>query len=215
MINVALADDHPMVISGLTNMLHPFPHINVAQVYTTGGALLEGLKKVQPDVLLLDVLLPDMKGPELAQIITGKYPTVRILAITSLDAPVHVKSMIRNGSKGYLLKNTGQETLVEAIETVYKGQEFIEPMLKEQMLQNLLHYKKKEGSAYSNDKPVLTRREKEVLQLVVQEYSNQEIADQLCISLRTVENHRFNLQQKLNVKNTVGLVKVAIQMGLV
>jgi len=176
--------------------------------------LLQGLKTRQPDVLLLDILMPEMQGPEVAEIVRTAYPSVRMLAITSLNAPMHIKSMMRHGCKGYLLKNTDQKVLVEALETVYRGEEFIEPVLKEQMLQNMLKYKEQKEPLPTN-MPVLTRREKEILQLIIQEYSNQEIADQLYISLRTVENHRFNLQQKLDVKNTVGLVKIAIQMGLV
>jgi len=214
-IRIVIADDHPMVISGLKNMLFPFKHIVIKGVFNSGKELLEGLQEIKADILLLDILFPDAKGQELASIISQKYPQLSILAITSLDAPTHVKAMMRNGCMGYLLKNTDQATLIEAIESVYQGKEFIEPILKEQMLQNLLRYKEKTPTASNENMPVLTRREKEILIMIVQELSNQEIAEKLFISLRTVENHRFNLQQKLNVKNTVGLVKIAIQMGLV
>jgi len=214
-INITIVDDHPMVISGLQNMLEPFRHIQVISAFSSGEALLEGLRIKQPDVLLLDILMPGIQGPEVAKIITRAYPSIKILAITSLNAPVHIKSMMRQGCKGYLLKNTNQNVLVQAIETLYQGEEFIEPGLKEQMLQNILKFKAKDSAAHTEQIPVLTRREKEILQLIIQEYSNQEISEKLFLSLRTVENHRFNLQQKLDVKNTVGLVKIAIQMGLV
>jgi len=213
-ITVTIVDDHPMVISGLKNMLEPFPHICVISAYSGGDALLEGLQEKVPDVLLLDILMPGMEGAAVAQAVCRSYPSVRILAITSLNAPVHIKAMMRSGCSGYLLKNTDQQVLVEAIETVHRGAEFIEPVLKEQLFRNMLKFKER-SAVPEFTPPVLTRREKEILQYIIQEYSNQEIADQLCISLRTVENHRFNLQQKLDVKNTVGLVKVAIQMGLV
>jgi DNA-binding NarL/FixJ family response regulator len=214
-INITIVDDHPMVISGLKNMLEPFPYIQVISAFSGGEALLEGLKIKQPDVLLLDILMPGIQGPEVAKIITRTYPAIKILAITSLNAPVHIKSMMRQGCKGYLLKNTDQNVLVHAIETLYQGEEFIEPALKEQMLQNMLKFKTKDSASHTEQIPTLTRREKEILQLIIQEYSNQEISEKLFLSLRTVENHRFNLQQKLDVKNTVGLVKIAIQMGLV
>jgi len=214
-INITIVDDHPMVISGLKNMLGPFEHIQVISSFPDGEALLEGLKIKQPDVLLLDILMPGMAGAEVAEIICRTYPDIKILAITSLNAPVHIKTMMRRGCKGYLLKNTDQEVLVKAIESVCRDEIFIEPELKELMLQNMLNFKAKEAPAPKGKMPALTRREKEVLQLIVQEYSNQEISEKLFLSVRTIENHRFNLQQKLEVKNTVGLVKIAIQMGLV
>ncbi len=211
MIRVHIVDDHPIAISGLKNMLLGFTHIQVTACFVTGADLLNGLKKEQPDVLLLDMLLPDIKGADLAATVTQLYPHVRILTITSLDAPTHVKTMMRSGCKGYITKHAEQEIVRQAIEAVYAGEEFLEPFLKEQMLQYML----KTGKQQKQRFPVLTRREKEVLELVVREFSNQEIADKLFLSLRTVENHRFNLQQKLEVKNTVGLVKAALQMGIV
>jgi DNA-binding NarL/FixJ family response regulator len=192
-------------------MLSAAGNITVQNAYETGTALLEGLEKQRPDVLLLDVQLPDYKGQDLALIISRKYPSVRILAITSYDAPMHVKSMMRNGCKGYILKNTRLKPLIAAIEQVHAGETYIDPVLKEQMMQNMLHYKKSSG----NRQPNLTSREKEILRLIIEEYTNQEIADRLFLSLRTVENHRFSLLQKLEVKNSIGLVRAAIEMGLV
>src|SRR6202012_5738804 len=132
----------PLAINGLQNMLLASDNIVIRGTYVSGSALLEGLKQEQPDVLLLDILLPDKKGSELATIIAQDYPEVRILVITSLDAPSHVKSMMRHGCKGYLLKNTDQQTLVHAIEEIYAGREFVEPVLQEQMMRNMLHFQK-------------------------------------------------------------------------
>ncbi len=216
-ISIFITDDHPLAITGLMNMLLPYRHISVTGTFVSGDALLEGLKKEQPDILLLDILLPDINGKELAQLITTTYPDIRIIAITSLDAPTHVKSMMRNGCKGFLLKNIDQSTLVEAIDTVYKGGEYIESSLKEQMLGNILNFRKRmetEGSEKLKA-PRLTNREKDVLDLIVKEYSNQEIADQLYLSIRTVERHRFNLMRKFDAKSPIGLLKSAIELGLV
>ncbi len=210
-IKVAITDDHPLAINGIKNMLQSSNHIDVTDTYSSGESLLAGLKDRQPDVLLLDVLLPDHKGQDLAKIITKQYPSVKILAITSLDAPIHVKAMISLGCKGYILKNADQQSLILAIETVYNGGEYIEPSLKEQLLQNALHFKRATAGKAVN----LTRREKDVLKLIVLEYTNQQIADELCLSLRTVETHRFNLQKKLDVKGPMGLAKAAMQMGLI
>ncbi|MFA6059429.1 MAG: response regulator transcription factor [Taibaiella sp.] len=210
-IKIVITDDHPLAIAGLQNMLYNVPHMEVTATYTTGEGLLEGLKEHQPDVLLLDVLLPDRKGTELATHIRQVYPGIRIIALTSLDAPIHVRSMMREGCKGYALKNTDKASLVYAIKQVYDGHEYIEPSLKEKMLYNVMHYRK----LATGKSPNLTHREKEILKLIVGEYTSQQIADQLFLSLRTVETHRFNLQKKLAVNNTIGLVKAAIQMGLI
>src|SRR5690606_33949513 len=113
--------------------------------------------------------------------------------------------------KGYILKNIDKHSLVAAIKQVYQGGEYIDPVLQEKILNHVLHFQKMgPGKA-----PDLTRREKEVLKLILEEYTCQEIAEKLFLSLRTVETHRFNLQRKLGVNNNIGLVKIAIQMGLV
>jgi len=209
-IKIAIVDNHPMTIRGVQTMLASYPHIQVTAAYTSGKALLEGLQQEQPDVLLLDIMLPDTSGKELAETISAAWPAIRILALTSLDAPSHVKSMMRRGCAGYLLKDADDQTLVYAIEQVHQGHEYIEPSIKEQILQNVLKLKKPS----TGNMPKLTQREKEILTLIVQEYTSQEIADKLFISLRTVETHRFSLLQKLDAKNMVALVKIAMQMGL-
>lgn len=209
-ITVAIVDDHPLAITGLRNMLLDYDHIKVTHTYLDGSTLLEGLRQQQPDVLLMDIQLPDIPGEELAMMVHQTWPEVRILVITSQDATVQIKRMLRIGCKGYLLKNTDIDTLVGAIEEVYQGNEFIEPSLKERMLRNLIHFRKPEQKA-----PTLTRRELEILQLIIAEHTNQEIADKLFLSLRTVEKHRFSLLQKLDARNTAGLVKTAIEMGLI
>ena len=210
LIKTAIIDNHPMTIHGVQTMLAPYPQIQISAAYTSGKALLDGLEQEQPDVLLLDIMLPDTSGKDLAELISVRFPNIRIIALTSLDAPSHVKSMMRRGCSGYLLKDTDAPTLVYAIEEVYRGREYIEPSIKEQILQNVLKLKKPS----TGDLPKLTQREKEILTLIAQEYTSQEIAAKLFISLRTVETHRFSLLQKLDAKNIVALVKIAMQMGL-
>lgn len=209
-IQTAIVDDHPLALNGLKSMLSGYPQISVSAVYPSGKALLEGLKKEQPDVLLLDVLLPDISGKELAPMISRLYPGIRMIALTSLDGPAVVRSMMQRGCLGYLLKDTTEETLVTAIEQVYRGLEFIEPSLKEFIFQNMMRYRRQGQQVM----PDLTTREKEVLRLIAAELTTQEIADKLFISFRTAENHRYSIMQKLDVKNTAGLIKVAMQMAL-
>ncbi len=209
-IKIAITDDHPMVISGIKNMLYYHKHIEVINTYKTGTALLEGLEKEQPDVLLLDIQLPDATGNELARIITKKYPDVKILVISSMESSFHVKDMMQHGCKGYLLKTSEEDIVLEAIEEVYHGGEYLEPSLKEDLLKSMLKIKKQTALS-----PSLTLREKEILQLITEGYTSPQIAEKLSISHRTVENHRFSLLQKLNVKNTAALMKTALQMGLI
>lgn len=212
-IKISIVDDHPMVISGLSNMLKPFAHFEVVKGYLSGQEMLDDLVANEPDVILMDIMIPDVQGPELAKTVNKLYPEIKILAVTSINTPGQMRQMMKNGCSGFLLKNTDQQVLVEAIETIYNGGEYIEGKLKEQFFQNMLRFKEKNESN-NGVLPTLTRREKEILRLIIQEHTNQQIADKLFISLRTVENHRFNLQQKLNVNNMIGLVKVGIQMGL-
>ncbi len=214
-INIFITDDHPLAIKGLENMLHPYPQFNITGTFYNSKMLLAGLKEQQPDIILLDILLPDAEGKDLAKLIIDQYRQIKIIAITSLDAPSHVKAMMRSGCSGYLLKNTDQESLVEAIETVYNGREYIEKSLREQMLDNMIRYKKKQDKSNIHTKvPHLTQREREVLLLLVDEYSNQEIADQFHLSVRTVEGYRMNLMQKFEAKTLLSLFKTAIEMGI-
>ncbi len=210
-IKVFIIDDHPLATQGIKSMLEPFPQVELAGIYHNGHTLMEGLAITQPEIILLDIILPDLSGEELLSVLKAQYPEIKIIALTSLDAPMMVSRMMRRGCNGYLLKDTDQHTLIEAIEQVHLGNEFIEPSLKEKLIQNIFNFQS------NNDKIVteITQRERQVLQLIAEEYTTQEIADKLYISFRTVENHRYSLLQKLDVKNTVGLVKVAIQIGLV
>jgi DNA-binding NarL/FixJ family response regulator len=210
-IRLAIVDDHPLAISGIKTMLSACEGVEVTASYSSGNSLMEGLKLAQPDVLLLDILLPDISGKELAPLISKQFPNIKIIALTSLDAPATIKVMMQRGCLGYLLKDADEHTLMEAIGHVYRGEEYIEASLKKLLLQHAIGAKKQSRDQH----PELTQREKEVLKLIISEHTTQEIADKLFISFRTVENHRYSLLQKLEVKNTAGLVRTALTMGLV
>lgn len=206
MINVAIVDDQVIILNGLQKILAEADHINVSALYNSGNELLEGLEVKLPDVLLLDIQMPDKSGIDLAGIISKKYPSVKMIALTNVDVLTQMKQMLQKGCLGYLLKDVSPEILVSAIETVYGGEQFLNENLKKQLLNSL---------SGQDNKQIITRREKEILKLILEENTNQDIANKLFLSLRTVENHRNNLLQKLNVKNTAGLVKIALQEGLV
>jgi len=209
-INVAIADDHPMVISGVQKMLSGNPFIILADCYPNGDELLHGLKDHLPDVLLLDIQMPDITGDKLLPMIVKKYPKVRILILTNFDSIFYLKNMMQHGASGYLLKSTDQQKLVEAIQAVYEGREYLEPALKQQADE-----KNSKNNRPSIQQPILSAREKEVIQLIADGYTTAEIAQKIFLSFTTIENYRFNLLSKFGVKNTAMLIKKAVQLGLV
>lgn len=205
MINVAIVDDQSIIRQGLQKILAEASHINTGTLYGNGDDLLLALETNQPDVLLLDVQMPGKSGIELATIISKKYPAVKMIALANVDTLTQMKQMLQKGCLGYLLKDVSPEILISAIETVHNGQQFLDKNLKKQLLSSL---------SGQDDKQIITRREKEILKLILEGNTQEAIASKLLISLRTVENHRNNLLQKLNVKNTDGLVKVMLRDGL-
>lgn len=209
-IKVAITDDHLLVINGIKAMLAPYNQVQVVYESHVSTTLMAALPFVQPDVLLLDIQMPDMDGMELCKQVRRNHPGIGVIALSSFMESHYVKQMLRNGAMGYLLKNTDPEKLITAIETVYAGDQFLDDIIRGQLLNEMITGQKRSGY----DIP-LTRREEEVLKLIAEEYSNQEIAAALFISLRTVETHRLNLTQKLAVKNTAGLVKEALKRGII
>jgi two-component system secretion response regulator SsrB len=208
-INIAIADDHPMIIGGLQNMISVYPHITLVGAYYNGAELLNGLQQAQPDVLLLDIQLPDKTGDLLAPIILKKHPDIRILALTNLNSTLYIHNMLRIGVLGYVLKNTDPGLVIKAIESVYRGEQFIDPSMQEKLAQFTLRMKREAAL-----KPALTLREKEILRLTVNGDTIQEISEKLFIGLRTVEYYRSNLFLKLDVKNMAGLIRKALLLGL-
>lgn len=209
-INIAILDDHPVATSGLVSMLQLYSQIKIQAVYNTSQRLIDNLSKKQPDVILLDIQLPDIPGNEVAEIINSRYPEIRIIAFTSVDNIYQVKDMIRRGCKGYLLKSAEPNIVLDAIQEVFAGNQYFDTPIRNLLLQDSLKIQKQKAS-----KVPLTRRENEILQLIVAEYTNQQIADQLFLSLRTVEHHRYSILHKLGAKNTAGAIKQALQLGLV
>lgn len=209
MITIGIADDHTLVINGIIQMLRSEPRYEILFSAQNGSALLAALTQHQPDVLLLDIELPDNDGISLCGQIKEQYPQVPVIALTNHDEIVYVRKMIRSGANGYLLKGTGKEQLIQAMEAVLAGEQFIDRQIEQTILQQTISGRK----AAVNVK--LTNRELEILSFIAHEYSNQEIADRLFLSVRTVESHRHSLNQKLNIKTTAGLVKEAYLRGLI
>jgi len=209
-IKIAILDDHPLVLEGLSKMLTASGDICLSGAYLSGAGLMEDLQKVLPDVLLLDIQMPDKSGDEWVQDILRLYPELRIIALTNIDAPLYIHNMLRLGVRGYLLKTIAPGQLTAAIRTVHDGGQVIDPVLEERLREFTGKMKRE---AYI--KPKLTQRELEILQHISDGCSSQEIAEQLFISIRTVEYYRFNILLKMDVKNTAMLIRKALSMGMI
>ena len=209
-IRIAIADDHVLIINGLKAMLDKVEGMDILFSVTSGSELLQELQVHQPDVLLLDIQMPDTNGIDLCKHVHSTYPGVRIIALTNFEQSSYVKQMVRNGALGYLLKNIDGKTLQSAIRTVVQDKPYIQDQIRNNMLNEVLS-----GTKATSQGVSLTKREVEILGLVARELTNQQIADKLFISVRTVETHRINLTQKLGVHNTAGLVKEAYRRGLI
>ncbi|RYZ59457.1 MAG: response regulator transcription factor [Chitinophagaceae bacterium] len=209
-IRLGIIDDHAVVLNGLKSMLGAEPNLDVCFTTQRATELLDYLQQQALDVILMDIQMPEINGIDLCKQVVKAYPATHVIAFSSFDDSNYVKQIFRGGAKGYLLKNADKQAIVKAIEAVMANEDFMDETIKRILLQESLT-----GHRRSIYEIPLTKREKEILQLIANGLSNQEIADQLYISLRTVETHRFNLTQKLDVKNAAGLVKEAIKRGLV
>lgn len=210
-IKIAIADDHPVVVEGIRNLLQAQNNLEVIATYSSGTALLEGLEARQPDLLLLDVHFPDIRGNDLIRQLSPQYPELRILVLSSEDNVLEVKDMLQHGASGYVLKNVSLPVLLEAIEKVHAGEQYIEAALKESIFKSLVSPTKPEKKVDFK----LTQREHKILELLSKGFTNVEIGDTLFLSYRTIQNNRQKLYQKLGVHSTGELIRVAIERGLI
>ncbi|MGB3005223.1 MAG: response regulator transcription factor [Chitinophagaceae bacterium] len=204
-IKVIIVDDHPMVLEGMKSILAQISFINLIGLASNAFQTMELLKKNIPDVIITDINLPEISGIELTAKIKKEFPEVRVIAMSTFKERSYISQMIQNGASGYLVKSASKDEIEEAILCVYEGK----------------LYMSLEISFSSADKqelnniPVLSSREKEVLQLIADGFTNPQIAAKLFISLHTVDSHRKNLLTKFAVNNTASLIKQAAKYNLV
>lgn len=210
MIRLAITDDHPLLLEGIKNIITDTENISLVGFFNSAGETLDSVTLKDTDVLLLDINLPDMDGITLCGKLHSKWPHLKIIGLTSHKQTSFLKGMLKAGARGFLVKNTPAAEIISAIETVYNGQEYLQAEMKDLLVAETL----KTGH-HNSFIPKLTRREQEVLRLITDEHTTQEIADKLFLSPKTVETHRQNLMLKLEAKNSIGLVKIALQKGLV
>jgi DNA-binding NarL/FixJ family response regulator len=202
-VKVFIVDDHYMVIEGIRSLLQNEKKIEWVGHASNASSCLAFLQKQQPDVILMDINMPDKSGIDLCKEVKEKYPSVFIIGLSTFNQQSFIQKMMDNGASGYVLKNATQEELIEAIEQVMKGKTY----MSDEVAQLLRKHEENEV--------VLTRREKEVLQLIADGLTNNEVAQKLFISITTVDTHRKNLLAKFDVKNTASLIRVAAQKQLI
>ena len=210
-IHLLIVDDHQIVIDGILQMLANQSDIQSVGTAQSGEEALAFLANQQADVVLLDINMPGMGGVQACKQIRKKYPSTHILILSMFKEINMVSSMIRAGAHGYVLKSEGQEEVIKAIITVHEqGEYFSEEVQK--LIRSGLRIKRKSGNQFI---PKLSRREQQILELILNEYTTQEIAQQLAIAFNTVESYRKNLLAKLGARNTAGMVRIALENGLV
>lgn len=210
MIQVFIIDDHKMVIEGFELLLQNHQGIEVVGSAMSGDEGMKTLAQVKADVVLLDINMPGTNGIDTCKLLLKEQPDLKIIAISMHKEGSLIKMMLSNGAKGYVLKNAGQDILIKAIETVYSGKMFLDQTVNDIVINSVASGSKKSHAPF----PTISRREKEVLKLILDEHTTQEIADKLFISFGTVETHRRNMLIKVGAKNTAGLVKFALEYEL-
>lgn len=208
-IRLIIADDHGVVREGLAALLGAEPDIEVVGLAGTGQEAVNLVRTKRPDIALLDITMPDMNGLEATRHITTYYPDVRVLILTIHDEETFFFEALRAGASGYVLKGASSEELFMAIRAVHEGGVYLPPMLARHLAEEYIHH---HPPLPENDP--LTPREREILALIAQGYTNQEIAQKLHLSLNTVKTHRRHIYEKLNLHSRSALIEYALRRGL-
>ncbi len=211
-IRLLLVDDHEIVRAGLRMLFLAEDDMDIVGEAGSGAEAIEAVKKLKPDVVLMDVAMPNIGGIEATRHIKQTHPDVAILAVTMYEDEQYFFEMLNAGASGYVPKRAAPDDLVSAIRVVYRGDVFLYPSLAKLLVRDFLNETKADTSPSADD---LTPREKEVLILIAEGYTNREIAEDLVISIKTVDRHRENIMRKLAIHNRVQLVRYAIEKGYI
>lgn len=212
-IKVLIADDHQLVIEGIKSLLDDVATVFIIGEAVNGKDCLEKLGRMDANVVLMDMDMPIMNGIDATRVITTTYPDIKVIALSMYNEKALITKMLEVGAKGYLLKNVSKDELECAITTVYEGDEYFSTEIPFTLSRPTAMGSHSAGQRNEIDQ--LTPREVEVLALIAQGLSNNEIGEKLFISARTVDTHRTNLMKKLKIRNIAGLIRCAIQNGLI
>ena len=206
---VMLADDHTLFRSGVKRILEEIPGVEIVGEAADGLELLSLLKKVTPDLVILDISMPNLRGLEAIHEIKASYPRVQVLILTMHKDAEYLSYALGAGAAGFLLKQDADPELLEALASIRQGRTYLSPAISEVVPDLLRRGPTPDGTP----REVLTHREREILKLLADGKSSKEIGELLFISLRTVQNHRANMMKKLKVRRTTDLIKYAMQKG--
>ena len=212
-IKLLIADDHRVLLDGLVSLLQNEPNFEIAATAKNGQQAIDLLKKNDYDICLLDISMPEIDGMEAAKWIIENKPHTKIIILTTHDEEEIIAEMLHIGVSGYLMKTSTRQELVDGINRVMKGKFYFSDEVNTALLQG--YSKGMEKKKEQDDPIMLTQREKEIVQLLAKEFTNEKIAAELHISYRTVETHRKNIMQKTKAHNLAGLIKFAYDKGLI
>jgi DNA-binding NarL/FixJ family response regulator len=212
-IRVLVVDDHTIVRDGICALLRLAGDIEVVGEAANGREALELVRKFIPDVMLIDIAMPNMNGLEATRHIRKEFPRVKVLVLTQYDDKEHVFGAIEAGASGFISKTAASSELVSGIRSVYQGDSFLSPSAARILVEDY----QQEASIRKEQDPYkqLTDREREILKLLAEGYTTREIADMLVISVKTVDGHKTNLMSKLDIHNRTDLVKYALRKGII
>jgi DNA-binding NarL/FixJ family response regulator len=210
-IQIVLAEDHKIVRDGLRALINQEPDMQVAAEAEDGRAAVRLVRKLLPDVVVLDIVMPVLNGIEAARQIKAACPDVRIIALSMYSDTRFVTEMLKAGASAYLVKDCAFAELVDAVHAVVEARSYLSSQITGLVLDDYVRCQPQDGASAAE---VLSPREREVLQLIAEGKGTREIADILCISVKTVETHRSNIMQKLKVRSVAELTKYAIREGL-
>ena len=214
-IRLILVDDHLLVRTGIANLLSGEPGFEIIGEAAEAKEMFDLLKKSLPDIAVLDIALPGMSGIEITKKLHNDYPGIRILILSMHTSEEFIFNAINSGARGYLPKNTSRKELIEAIYAIQRGEEFFAESISNVILKSYIKKVRTNLPEDDNNEGLLSKREIEVLRLFAEGMTNQEIADKLFISIRTVESHKNHIMARLELKTTVDLVKFAIRNNIV
>lgn len=214
-VKIIMVDDHQIVRDGIKALIFDEEWIDIIGEASNHRELFSLLETQKPDMIMLDISMPEMSGIEIARKLTEERPEIKLLMLSMYMSEEFITNAIEAGAKGYLTKTTTQEEILNALKTINEGGEFYSDSVSNILLKSFIKKTQNKVSESQEQAIVLTKRENEILKLFAEGLSNKEIADKLFISIRTVESHKNNIMQKLELKSTVELIKYAIRNKII